>query len=82
MIRSRLWFVTTSYAALLSACSSTVPPEDSTQKTENALGTHTHRPPWLLRAVALGIRQILSWRRPAPAGPCTCKLAASSSNGP
>lgn len=37
MIRSRLWFVTTSYAALLSACSSTVPSEDSTQKTESAL---------------------------------------------
>ena len=37
MMRSRLWFVAASYAALLPACTSTVPSEESTQKTENAL---------------------------------------------
>ena len=30
MMRSRLWFVAASYAALLPACTSTVPSEEST----------------------------------------------------
>jgi YVTN family beta-propeller protein len=37
MMRSHLCFVAGSYAALLSACSSTVPSEESTQKNESAL---------------------------------------------
>ncbi len=37
MRSSRLSFVAASYAALLSACSSTVPSEEPTQKTENAI---------------------------------------------
>ena len=36
-MRSRLWFVAASYAALLSACNSSVPSEESTQKSEDAL---------------------------------------------
>ena len=36
-MRSRLWFGAASYAALLSACNSTVPSEESTQTTENAI---------------------------------------------
>ena len=36
-MRSRLCLVAASYAALLSACNSTVPSEESTQKTENEL---------------------------------------------
>ena len=37
MIQSRLWFVATSYATLLSACSSTVPSQESTRRAESAL---------------------------------------------
>ena len=45
MIQSRLWFVAAGYASLLSACSSTVPSEESTQKTENALVPSRATPP-------------------------------------
>src|ERR1700690_4473996 len=45
MMRSHLCFVAASYAALLSACSSTVPSEESTQKTENALVPSQATPP-------------------------------------
>ncbi len=37
MMRSRLCFVAASYAAVLSACNSTVPSEEATQKNESAL---------------------------------------------
>ena len=45
MMRSRLWFVAASYAALLPACSSTVPSEESTQKTESAVTSSEARSP-------------------------------------
>ncbi len=44
-MRSRLCFVAASYAALLSACNSTVPSEESTQKTEEALAPSQVTPP-------------------------------------